>query len=137
MFSVAVATHLFAVAVPILQSFRNLLFVELINYLEQKDFFKKKSASQRAGGQRFWEKAYKHFLITELHKVCGFHVWGRWLHMFDASAVLGDMISGIDRQIFEGRIWDDLGDRTRHTNKPPSLLCQNKNMREKEYSPWQ
>lgn len=46
MFSVAVATHLLAVAVPVLHSFRNLLFVDLINYLAQKDFFfKKKSAS--------------------------------------------------------------------------------------------
>lgn len=39
MFSVAVTTHLLAVAVPIFHCFRNLLFVDLINYLEQKDFF--------------------------------------------------------------------------------------------------
>lgn len=38
MFSVAVATHLLAVAVPIFHSFYNLLFVDLVNYLEQKDF---------------------------------------------------------------------------------------------------
>lgn len=88
--SVAVATHLLAVAVPIFHSFHNLLFVDLINYLEQKGFFK--SASQRMRGQRFWEEAFKHFLITELQKVCYFHVWGSWLHVHRAAAVLGDRI---------------------------------------------
>lgn len=45
MFSVAVATHLLAVAVPVLHSFRNLLFVDLINYLAQKDLKKKKKSA--------------------------------------------------------------------------------------------
>lgn len=39
MFAVAGATYLLAAAVPIFHSFCNLLFVDLINYLEQKRSF--------------------------------------------------------------------------------------------------